>query len=296
VGDERKRARMTVIDTTAGATADTDPVTAAPQLTLRARPPGYAVMQECLRVQSQAPIRTGWHRFWGRHPLGQEARSWFKGVLGERRVAAELARLGPAFTVLHAVPVGKGSTDIDHVVVGPSGVFTINTKNHSGQRVWVANTSFMVAGRKNRTIHASLGEGERATRLLRAAAGFDVPVQPLIVVSAERLTIRSAPAVPVLRVERVRRWLAAQPVVLAEDAVRYVASVAEDRATWHADAVALDDTLRMEQRFNRLEREIADARRRRLQVAGVVAIGVVGVPLGAAFLLPSVVSSMLFGS
>ncbi|WP_220038098.1 nuclease-related domain-containing protein [Curtobacterium sp. MCBD17_032] len=164
MGNEQVTARATAHSIATDA-ADTG---ALQQLTLRARRPGYAVMQECLREQSQAPPRSGWQRFWGRDPLRQEARSWFKGVLGERRVAAELARLGSAFTVLHAVPVGKGTTDIDHVVIGPTGVFTINTKNHSGQRVWVAGTTFMVAGRKTRNTHAARAEEERATLMLLA--------------------------------------------------------------------------------------------------------------------------------
>jgi hypothetical protein len=34
----------------------------------------------------------------------------------------------PEWTVLHSVPVGTGSTDIDHIAIGPAGVFTLNTK------------------------------------------------------------------------------------------------------------------------------------------------------------------------
>ncbi|PZE80215.1 hypothetical protein [Curtobacterium sp. MCBD17_032] len=121
-------------------------------------------------------------------------------------------------------------------------------------------------------------------------------MRSLIVVSAEELTIKSQPAVPVLRVGQVRRWIGTQPVVLAEGAVRSVVAAAEERATWHSDAVVLDDTLRMEQRFDRLAREVADARRRRLQVAAVVALGVVGVPVGLAVTLLSAASSMFLGN
>ncbi len=131
-------------------------------MTLRARRPGYAVMQECLRLQSEAPTRTRAERFWGVDPVAQPARSWFKGALGERRVAAELDRLGPAFTVLHAVPVGNGSTDIDHLVIGPTGVFSINTKNHSGQRVFVGGGSFVIGGKK--TSHIGAAQARDAER------------------------------------------------------------------------------------------------------------------------------------
>ena len=47
-----------------------------------------------------------------------------------------------------AVPVGEKGSDIDHVVMGPSGVFTLNTKNHIRSNVWVTENVFMVNGRK----------------------------------------------------------------------------------------------------------------------------------------------------
>ena len=49
-----------------------------------------------------------------------------------------LAQLGPEWTVLHSVPVGRGKSDIDHIAIGPPGVFTINTKFSPGKDVWVA--------------------------------------------------------------------------------------------------------------------------------------------------------------
>ncbi len=160
---------------------------AAP-MTLRARRPAYGVMQECLRLQAEAPGRSRAQRFWGVDPVAPAARSWFKGALGERRVAAELDRLGPAFTVLHAVPIGTGSTDIDHLVIGPTGVFSINTKNHSGQQVFVGGGSFMVGGGRTSHIGAAQSEGRKATRLLSTAAGGSFSVQPLLVVAADRIT------------------------------------------------------------------------------------------------------------
>ena len=65
--------------------------------TLRARGPAYSVMQECLRIQSEAlPLGKVAH-FFGCSPLCADARSWYRGALGELEVAAELARLGPDF-------------------------------------------------------------------------------------------------------------------------------------------------------------------------------------------------------
>lgn len=58
--------------------------------------------------------------------------SYFKGARGEEWIAALLATLPPEYHVFHDVPCGeKGG--IDHVVVGPRGLFAIETKCWSGQ-------------------------------------------------------------------------------------------------------------------------------------------------------------------
>jgi hypothetical protein len=57
--------------------------------------------------------------------------SFFKGARGEESVAVLLAALPRGFHVFHDVPYG-GAGGIDHVAVGPSGVFAIETKCWSG--------------------------------------------------------------------------------------------------------------------------------------------------------------------
>ena len=250
--------------------------------TLRARKPGYAVMQECLAIQAAAPPRTRQQRFWGRDPLVPEARSWFKGALGERHVARQLEALGPDFTVLHAVPVGRGATDIDHVVIGPTGVFSINTKNHSGHDVWAGGRTLMVNGQRTPHAHRALVEGERATTLLSAAAGQQVSVQPVLAVVARRLRFgRTTPAVATLPPEGLGPWLRGLPRVFSDETVRFLSMVAEERRTWHVEAVVLHDTLRHVQRFERLERERVVAADRRRLLRKARALAVLAVPAGA---------------
>lgn len=252
------------------------------QVTLRARKPGYAVMQECLAIQAAAPVRTRWQRFWGHDPLHDHARTWFKGAVGERDVARALESLGSEYTVLHAVPVGKGSTDIDHVVIGPTGVFSINTKNHSGQSVWVGGRTLTVNGQRTPHVHRAVAEGERATALLSAAAGGPIAVQPVLVVAAAKLRFgHTTPAVVTLGPDEVGRWITELPRVHSGEAVRYLAMLAEERRTWHVDAVVLNDTLRHVQRFERLEQEIEEARRRRALLGKGRIVAGLAVPAGA---------------
>ena len=105
-----------------------------------------------------------------------------------------LAGLGDEWRVLHSIPVGDKGTDIDHLVLGPGGVFRLNTKNHSGQRVWVHTQAFKVNGSShNDYLRASRAEARKASRLLGSASGLPVEVTGVIVVIADRLDIECMP-------------------------------------------------------------------------------------------------------
>ncbi len=57
---------------------------------------------------------------------------WMRGAEGERRVGAALAELtADGWLALHGVSLGHG--DVDHVLIGPGGIFTIETKSHPGR-------------------------------------------------------------------------------------------------------------------------------------------------------------------
>ena len=76
--------------------------------------------------------------------------AFFKGAAGEEIVARELARLPAGYHVFHSLDAGGGvlmwrGGDIDHVVVGPAGMFVIETKNWRG-RVILAENRLLVDG------------------------------------------------------------------------------------------------------------------------------------------------------
>jgi hypothetical protein len=59
-----------------------------------------------------------------------------RGVVGENEVGRLLDDLRPdGWRTLHTVPTGRG--DIDHLLVGPGGIITVETKSHRG-RIHVA--------------------------------------------------------------------------------------------------------------------------------------------------------------
>lgn len=59
------------------------------------------------------------------------AERWARGAAGERKVGATLEGLGPDWHVLHDIYLGRGN--IDHIVIGRGGTFTVETKSHRGR-------------------------------------------------------------------------------------------------------------------------------------------------------------------
>lgn len=240
---------------------------------LRDRTAGYAVMQQCLRLQDEREPRSRLARVFGRDPLHPDARGWYRGALGETRVARILGRLDHQWRVLHAVPVGTGGADIDHLVVGPAGVFTINTKNHSGKKIWAAGDGFTVNGQRLAHIRNSLFEAERASRLLTRVAGFPVAVTPLIVIVDPASIGCTDPKVAVLNSTELFRWMRRRPQMQTNEAVARIFAAAETRSTWSADVddhlpasravVEHTDATATELRFTRLRADVDRARNRR---------------------------------
>ena len=56
------------------------------------------------------------------------------GKFGEKRVARKLDWLSKEYTTLNDIllPTHYGTTQIDHIVVSPYGIFVIETKNYKG--------------------------------------------------------------------------------------------------------------------------------------------------------------------
>ena len=62
--------------------------------------------------------------------IDRERISWRKGAMGEAIVAGTLRELPDNFVVIN--DVSKRFGNIDHVVVGPTGVYVIDAKNWKG--------------------------------------------------------------------------------------------------------------------------------------------------------------------
>ena len=131
----------------------------------------------------------------------------------QRRTRRQLTKLGRAgYLAMHARPIPESQDQIDHLVVGPAGVFAIDSEDwdkrlavrtKSGKQLWHGPFS-----KKDRLQHAQW-EAQRAADLLSGAIGKPVIVRPAMAVYGPRIpwdvaTIRE---VDVFSGPRLRKYL-----------------------------------------------------------------------------------------
>lgn len=236
---------------------------------LRGRIPAQSLMEHILRLSAEATADA--HT--GRRELPDEIHSWYAGAVGERRVADILSRLGDEWTVLHSVPVGSEGSDIDHVLIGPAGVYTINTKHHANKDVWVAGRALRVSNHPQHHISNAAFEAGRAAKLLTQASGLTVETAGIVVlVGVRKLVIKAAPdgddvTVGVVRDAELLGALRSRRIY-SDEQVRRIVDAAVQARTWSslpASTARLDE---LQGQFEDLELELAaEARKRSSQVA-----------------------------
>ncbi|MGP3687440.1 nuclease-related domain-containing protein [Streptomyces sp. IBSNAI002] len=168
--------------------------------------------------------------------LGQSSEwdSWYAGLEGERRVGRELERLAPlGWRVLHGIEKGNGG-DIDHLLIGPGGVFSINTKNHRGASVWVGDSMAKINGGKPRPYSAaSQAEADFVRGVLGRYCAFEVPVEPALVFVGIASLDRAATQYSV-RIYQEREVASLGPLTgkLTPEQVEQVFAIARHRRVW----------------------------------------------------------------
>ncbi|WP_372350192.1 nuclease-related domain-containing protein [Streptomyces sp. KL116D] len=205
-----------------------------PQLTVAddlARNRPGAVLIEAIAARGPSTAQRLWAKAL-RRP--SEWDSWYVGLEGERRVGRELQRLtAQGWRALHGVPKSNGG-DIDHLLIGPGGVFAINTKHHAGASVWVGDEMAKVNGGKPTPYAAaSKAEASHVQRVLERYCRFTVPVEPALVFVGVASLQRAATQYAV-RIYQEREVSALGPLSgqLTPDQVERVFAVARHRRVW----------------------------------------------------------------
>jgi Nuclease-related domain len=110
------------------------------------------------------------------------------GILGEEVVADVLAGLPSSYWVLHGVWTGHG--DVDHVVIGPTGVFALETKAWEG-RFYRSRGHLHYNGKPAEHVLRQARGAAGQVRQLLLEAGIDEWVEAVVV--ASRASVSRSP-------------------------------------------------------------------------------------------------------
>jgi Nuclease-related domain len=197
--------------------------------TLVGRRAGGSAREKALELRRASPVRTSIDRLLGRH---SDERAWRRGATGEQVTARWLGRLPDGWHVFNDVPVGDRGANIDHVIVGPGGVFTVNAKNLTG-KIWVSPRQIRHNGHPTSFLPKSVHEAQRASMLLSAATGRTVDVFPILAILSDEWTIKEKPTDVFVAAPRgVKDWLRRRPAILSRAEVTRICAAVSKPTTW----------------------------------------------------------------
>jgi len=149
--------------------------------------------------------------------------SFFRGARGEERVANVLVGLPDTYHVFHDFVAG--GMHVDHVVAGPAGVFSIETKNWRG-RVEIVEGHILANGvlpSRDPALQAQR-EADRVKARL-AKLGFDVTVVPVVCFASDSFAgdARELGSAKIVNADALVGWIQSLPESLAaKDLARLV--------------------------------------------------------------------------
>jgi hypothetical protein len=172
---------------------------------------------------------------------------------GRQAVAAALARevggssgrlgRGSRWRILHSIPMSVGGETVilDHLVIGPPGVFVVEVRHEPGGKVHASTSGLEIDGKhvdlaRIRTIGEEVHE--RLAEAIAVAAGFEEvldppPVTPVIAVVGATIVNHSRPrGVIVSRAGDLARAMRARGDRLTPAAVEETFAVARRSDTW----------------------------------------------------------------
>jgi Nuclease-related domain len=168
---------------------------------------------------------------WGlRFRPSPDARAWQRGAAGERRTARlldPLARHG--WAVLHDLAIPGSQANLDHLVIGPGGVFVIDSKQYRG-RLQLDPSGRLWHGR-HLLAHALRAADFEADQAAQVLPDPGVAVVPIVAVHGAQVPWGKVvtDGVPVVAARRLPSMLRTLPAVLGPERVAWLADQARVR-------------------------------------------------------------------
>lgn len=198
--------------------------------------PGDSAREMARAKFREAPISNLAKRLMGRQTGGDW--TWRQGVRGEQEVGRALynATLRTrGWLVLHGITRNARGTDVDHLLIGPGGIFSINAKFHEGKKVWLSEHAIWVGGKATHHLRDARSEAKKVKEVLDAAYPSPREVTPVVVIAGSSSFSRGkkVPSDVVVRhVSEIGDWVAGMEEKIRPWEVEQLYGVARWERTW----------------------------------------------------------------
>jgi hypothetical protein len=170
--------------------------------------------------------------------LSSSVEAWQKSSAAERNTERQLRALEKkGWYVLHAraVPMDEyGASDgkIDHLIVGPTGVYAIDSEKWDKRLpVRALNHKSLYHGPSDKKgrLDEARWEADQASKLISRQLGSEVPVQPSVAIYGPAISwkVLRVRDVDVYSGGRARKYLRRRPIILTSTDVERIAKAAE---------------------------------------------------------------------
>jgi hypothetical protein len=254
---------------------------------------GQSLVEELLRQHEDHAPRSRLARMLGLSPLDANGLAWLRAAQSAMVVGDILARLPEGYSVHHSLPIRNTAFWVDHLVVGPGGIFALSSKTRWDRDLTGSVRTIPIGNHTMPYLRDARFESAQITALLAAALPATAAVQPMIVlVNPHKIRLNRKPdSVTVIDSPRLRRWLVGRPRQFSAEQQAAVTAIIDAPATWRTPVRAAEPA-HLHARFTALEQQVSAAGTRRTTFAVLAAAAVAG--LAALAVLPAIVSAVEF--
>jgi hypothetical protein len=161
---------------------------------------------------------------------------YLKGSSGEVRVGQALNALHKhGWGILHSLPIYDARADIDHLLIGPGGIWTVNAKAHPRVDMIVDGDRLTIGRTRVDYVPAARIEAAMVGTVLRRH-GIAAEVKPCVIFDAPpdstSRTIKEPQGVKLMALRAAMRFFTSLERVLDHTQVNEAFAVARQRTTW----------------------------------------------------------------
>jgi hypothetical protein len=145
---------------------------------------------------------------------------WQRGIEGEEMVESVLSALDDSYLLINDVRLYPKWGNIDHILLGPTGIFVIETKHYRTKIIYDGHKWYSTHPTKRRYPKHQIKDPvvqvrRNATSLknfLKRCAGRDVEVIPILVFSHPnvKLAIKSSPSCQIMKINELTGFIRKQ--------------------------------------------------------------------------------------